>query len=62
MGGINGADLDRWITGNYGANIADACEDDGCDQYESCPYDLDHDSCNAEAAADAECDRRRDHG
>lgn len=53
--GLDGAALDRHITGNYGEDYftgdEERCED--CDRAEDCPFDFDTIACAEDAAAAA---------
>ena len=53
MWGINGPELDRYITGNYGEDQFSGYED-MCDECgdENCPYDYDGAACLADQKAD----------
>ena len=68
---IDGAALDRYITGNYGQDDpsmmepeCEECEDTNLhdDDEWVCPHDYDLVMCKAIDAGDALYDRRRDHG
>lgn len=72
---IDGAALDRWITGNYGEDApgqfdemcleCEHCDPEGDDPegddpFAACAYDGEVERCRAEAAADAACDAWKD--
>lgn len=54
--GIDGAALDRYITGNYGEDSIGPCDD--CEDYDECQFDYDHVACKDAAKADALMDAR----
>ena len=49
MYGLDGAALDRWITGNWGEDQLTPCND--CEEYDDCEYEFNHYTCEEERKA-----------